>query len=302
MVEWWLGLRCRRTHRNTAARSRSSAWAMSAFRWRRRLPATERGLSLSTSRLSASKSLSRAMTVPASLNPGTCAPRTCILPPTPRICAWPISSSSRCRRRSTKRSDPIFARLLAASRTVGGALKKGDIVVYESTVYPGATEEDCAPVLEAGLRSCLRARLCARLFPRTHQPGGSRASLRDDQEGCFGARCGHSRDGCRGLWLGRHRRDPQGRHHQDRRGCQGHREYPARSQHRADERTVVDLPRAWHRHRRCAGRGRHQMELPQLLAGAGRRPLHRRRSVLSDPPRRAGRVSSAADPCRTPGQ
>jgi UDP-N-acetyl-D-galactosamine dehydrogenase len=43
---------------------------------------------------------------------------------------------------------PDLAALLAASRTVGQALKKGDIVVYESTVYPGATEEDCVPVLE----------------------------------------------------------------------------------------------------------------------------------------------------------
>jgi UDP-N-acetyl-D-galactosamine dehydrogenase len=44
---------------------------------------------------------------------------------------------------------PDIAMLLAASRTVGRALKQGDIVIYESTVYPGATEEDCVPVLEA---------------------------------------------------------------------------------------------------------------------------------------------------------
>ena len=44
---------------------------------------------------------------------------------------------------------PDISALLAASRTVGGALERGDIVVYESTVYPGATEEDCLPVLEA---------------------------------------------------------------------------------------------------------------------------------------------------------
>jgi UDP-N-acetyl-D-galactosamine dehydrogenase len=44
---------------------------------------------------------------------------------------------------------PDLRALLAASWTVGAALKKGDIVVYESTVYPGATEEDCAPALEA---------------------------------------------------------------------------------------------------------------------------------------------------------
>ena len=44
---------------------------------------------------------------------------------------------------------PDMGAVLAASRTVGAALKAGDIVVYESTVYPGATEEDCVPVLEA---------------------------------------------------------------------------------------------------------------------------------------------------------
>ncbi|AIB16721.1 GDP-mannose dehydrogenase (plasmid) [Azospirillum argentinense] len=44
---------------------------------------------------------------------------------------------------------PDLRPLLAASRTVGCHLKHGDVVVYESTVYPGATEMDCVPVLEA---------------------------------------------------------------------------------------------------------------------------------------------------------
>jgi UDP-N-acetyl-D-galactosamine dehydrogenase len=43
---------------------------------------------------------------------------------------------------------PDLAAMLAASRTVGQALKRGDIVVYESTVYPGAVEEECLPVLQ----------------------------------------------------------------------------------------------------------------------------------------------------------
>ncbi|HEX4911309.1 MAG TPA: nucleotide sugar dehydrogenase, partial [Permianibacter sp.] len=43
---------------------------------------------------------------------------------------------------------PDLTPMLKASVSVGKALKKGDIVVYESTVYPGATEEDCVPVLE----------------------------------------------------------------------------------------------------------------------------------------------------------
>ncbi len=44
---------------------------------------------------------------------------------------------------------PDLGPLLAASRTVGSVLKPGDTVIYESTVYPGCTEEDCVPVLEA---------------------------------------------------------------------------------------------------------------------------------------------------------
>lgn len=43
---------------------------------------------------------------------------------------------------------PDLKPLLAATRTVGSVLKKGDYVVYESTVYPGCTEEDCIPLLE----------------------------------------------------------------------------------------------------------------------------------------------------------
>lgn len=43
---------------------------------------------------------------------------------------------------------PDLTPMLKASETVGRALKKGDIVVYESTVYPGVTEEECVPILE----------------------------------------------------------------------------------------------------------------------------------------------------------
>ncbi|MBS1565910.1 MAG: nucleotide sugar dehydrogenase [Bacteroidetes bacterium] len=51
---------------------------------------------------------------------------------------------------------PDLGHLLAASETVGKVLKKGDYVIYESTTYPGCTEEDCVPVLEqqSGLRAC----------------------------------------------------------------------------------------------------------------------------------------------------
>ena len=47
-----------------------------------------------------------------------------------------------------KYNNPDLTPLYKASETVGKVLKKGDIVVYESTVYPGVTEEECIPVLE----------------------------------------------------------------------------------------------------------------------------------------------------------
>jgi UDP-N-acetyl-D-glucosamine/UDP-N-acetyl-D-galactosamine dehydrogenase len=60
---------------------------------------------------------------------------------------------------------PDLRALLSASETVGAALKKGDIVVYESTVYPGAIEEDCAPVLENASKL-----VCGRDFTLGYSP------------------------------------------------------------------------------------------------------------------------------------
>jgi UDP-N-acetyl-D-galactosamine dehydrogenase len=53
-----------------------------------------------------------------------------------------------------KNRQPVLTPLIKASETIGNILKKGDIVIYESTVYPGVTEEVCVPVLErtSGLR------------------------------------------------------------------------------------------------------------------------------------------------------
>jgi UDP-N-acetyl-D-glucosamine/UDP-N-acetyl-D-galactosamine dehydrogenase len=47
-----------------------------------------------------------------------------------------------------KNNRPILSPLIKASESVGTVLKEGDVVIYESTVYPGATEEDCVPILE----------------------------------------------------------------------------------------------------------------------------------------------------------
>ncbi len=58
-------------------------------------------------------------------------------------------------------NQPDMSIVFSATRTVARALKKGDVVVYESTVYPGATEEDCVPILEreSGLKCGLDFRV-----------------------------------------------------------------------------------------------------------------------------------------------
>ena len=53
---------------------------------------------------------------------------------------------------------PDLSPLENASASIGTVLKRGDIVIYESTVYPGTTEEICVPVLEQRLRAALQSR------------------------------------------------------------------------------------------------------------------------------------------------
>ncbi|MEP7278889.1 MAG: nucleotide sugar dehydrogenase [Bacteroidota bacterium] len=73
---------------------------------------------------------------------------------------------------------PDLKPLLAASETVGKVLKKGDYVVYESTTYPGCTEEDCLPVLEriSGLKMGLDFKLG--YSPERINPGDKKNTLR----------------------------------------------------------------------------------------------------------------------------
>jgi UDP-N-acetyl-D-galactosamine dehydrogenase len=60
---------------------------------------------------------------------------------------------------------PDLSAMMRASETIGGVLKRGDIVVYESTVYPGAVEEECVPVLEK-----ISGLLCGRDFAVGYSP------------------------------------------------------------------------------------------------------------------------------------
>ncbi|UOE80943.1 Vi polysaccharide biosynthesis UDP-N-acetylglucosamine C-6 dehydrogenase TviB [Vibrio splendidus] len=66
---------------------------------------------------------------------------------------------------------PDLSPLIKASETIGKVLKKGDIVIYESTVYPGATEEVCIPVLEASSKLTFNQDFYAGYSPERINPG-----------------------------------------------------------------------------------------------------------------------------------
>lgn len=74
---------------------------------------------------------------------------------------------------------PDLTPLIKASQTVGAALKKGDIVIYESTVYPGATEEDCVPVLERASGLTFNTDFFAGYSPERINPGDKEHRLPD---------------------------------------------------------------------------------------------------------------------------
>ncbi|MFY0312209.1 Vi polysaccharide biosynthesis UDP-N-acetylglucosamine C-6 dehydrogenase TviB [Leisingera sp. D0M16] len=74
---------------------------------------------------------------------------------------------------------PDLSPLLSASAIVGGVLKPGDLVIYESTVYPGATEEDCVPVLEARSGLTFNRDFFAGYSPERINPGDKARRLKD---------------------------------------------------------------------------------------------------------------------------
>ena len=84
-----------------------------------------------------------------------------------------------------KNNRPILTPLVKASETVGAVLKKGDIVIYESTVYPGATEEDCVPVLEkvSGLK--FNTDFYAGYSPERINPGDKEHTVEKDIKSYF---------------------------------------------------------------------------------------------------------------------
>ncbi len=70
-----------------------------------------------------------------------------------------------------KNNRPDLTPLIGASKTIAQTLAANDIVIYESTVYPGATEEDCIPVLEAGSNLIFNKDFYAGYSPERINPG-----------------------------------------------------------------------------------------------------------------------------------
>ncbi len=74
---------------------------------------------------------------------------------------------------------PDLRPLMAASQTVGAVLKPGDLVIYESTVYPGATEEDCVPILERASKLQFNRDFHVGYSPERINPGDKTRRLAD---------------------------------------------------------------------------------------------------------------------------
>jgi UDP-N-acetyl-D-galactosamine dehydrogenase len=74
---------------------------------------------------------------------------------------------------------PDLGPLISASRAVGQVIAKGDVVIYESTVYPGATEDDCIPVIEAASGLTFNRDFFAGYSPERINPGDKAHRVKD---------------------------------------------------------------------------------------------------------------------------
>ncbi len=193
---------------------------------------------------------------------------------------------------------PDFRPLLGASESVGAHMKRGATVVYESTVYPGATEEICIPVLEKHSGMKWLTDFNVGYSPGAHQSRRQGTHADEDHQGRVGRHAGDARPRRPDVRQRRHGRRAPRVEHQGGRSRQGDREHAARPQHRADERAGDHLRPARHRHAGGAAGGRHEVELPAVPPGPRRRALHRRRSVLPDAQGGDGRLPPGGDPGR----
>ena len=78
-----------------------------------------------------------------------------------------------------KNNQPDLKPLIDATKQIGNVLKKNDVVIYESTVFPGATEEECVPILEKNSRLKLNKDFFVGYSPERINPGDKKRKLTD---------------------------------------------------------------------------------------------------------------------------
>ena len=197
---------------------------------------------------------------------------------------------------------PDLTALMRASETVGRVLSPGDVVVYEFDGLSWRHGRGLRADPGEGVWAHLQPRLLRRLFTGAHQSRRFAAPAPHHRQGHLGLDAGRRRPRRQGLWQRGDRRHPQGELGQSGGSRQGHREHSARREHRADQRACHAVQGSRARHQRGACRRRHQMEFSRLSPWPRRRPLHRRRSLLSDPQGAIDRLPPGDDPCRAPHQ
>ena len=177
-------------------------------------------------------------------------------------------------------NNPDLTPLYGASETVGKVVSKGDVVVYESTVYPGVTEDECIPVVErvSGLK--LNVDFFAGYSPERINPGDKLHTVEKIRKVTSGST----------PEIGRLVNEvyssviTAGTH-------------LAPSIKVAEAAKVIEK-QARHRHTGRAGGSLHEMELPAFQTRPCRRPLHRCRPLLSGAVRPEARLQPRNHPCR----
>ena len=135
----------------------------------------------------------------------------------------------------TNTNEPDISYLIKASETVGKQLKAGDLVVYESTVYPGCTEDDCIPVLEAESKLTAGQDFYVGYSPERINPGDPNHRFETILK-IVSAQCPQSLKIVADTYGAVvDRRHLSSTINQSGRGCQSHRKHPARSQYRVCE-------------------------------------------------------------------
>ena len=197
---------------------------------------------------------------------------------------------------------PDFGPLLGASESVGRNLKRGATVVFESTVYPGATEEICIPVIEKHSGMQWQRDFFVGYSPERINPGDREHSLTRITK----VVSGDTTETLERVAAVYGSIVTAGVHRASSIKVAEAAKVIENTQRDLNIALMNELSLIFHKigidtHGGAAGRG-HQVELPAVPARAGRRALHRRRSVLSDAQGGHARLSPAGDPRRPPDQ